>query len=301
MSHFNDGTLADLTNHINMSQVLGGYFGDPHVAEAFVETGIKPLFSSLPAIVKMADVGGGQGLLASIVRDVLTENGHQVEAFVIDSNPDFLEECNKKGLRGLQCDIRDSPVGDFDLVIMRAVLHYNSHADQIEILKSLQQTLAPSGKLVAQILTGSPMNCNLKLDLISQKTLGEDIHAGYYNCHTFDELRQMLNSIGFASVQLMGAAPDLKWTLEQQWTRFNGLINDEPRGGEGPFAQTIKTKLFEQFREDSLQIITTYIEQYGEDEINVDFTDAKTPVIHNNYQIYCCVNQDVSSTLQTSH
>ena len=133
------------------------------------------------------------------------------------------------------------PVDSFDLVIMRAVLHYNSHADQIEILKSLQQTLAPSGKLVAQILTGSPMNCSLKLDLISQKTLGDDIHTGYYNCHTFDELRQMLNSIGFASVQLMGSAPDLKWTLEQQWTRFNGLINDEPRGGDGPFAQTTKT------------------------------------------------------------
>jgi len=291
MSRLNDGTLADLANHVNISQVLGGYFGDFQVAQSFVEVGIKPLLGSLPSNVKMVDVGGGDGLLASMVRDFLTDNGHHVEAFVIDSNPDFVSECAKRGLRGLECDIRDDPLKNFDLIIMRAVLHYNSHADQIEILKSLRKTLAPSGKLVAQILTGSAVNCKLKVDLISQKALGCDIHRGYYNCHSLDELTKMLSSIGFASVNLLGAAPDLKWTLEQQWVRFNGDINEEPRGGSGPFAHIPKTTLFELFRVGSLRIISDFIEKYGSEQVKVDSADSGNPIIRNDYQIFCCENK----------
>jgi hypothetical protein len=151
--------------------------------------------------------------------------------------------------------------------------------------------LAPSGKLVAQILTGSAINCNLKVDLISQKTLGDDIHRGYYNCHSFDELAKMLSSIGFASVNLLGAAPDLKWTLEQQWMRFNGEINEEPRGGSSPFAYIPKTTLFELFRVGSLRIISDFIEKYGSEQVKVDFADSGNPIIKNDYQIFCCENK----------
>ena len=94
----NKGTQKDLKYQVNMSQVLGGYFGDVRIAQSFVEIGIVPIQNQLPQKIRMADFGGGQGLLLSTVRDYLVSQGFEVEAYVVDSNPEFIKECEKKNL-----------------------------------------------------------------------------------------------------------------------------------------------------------------------------------------------------------
>jgi hypothetical protein len=95
----NKGTQKDLKYQVDMSQVLGGYFGDVTIAQSFIEIGIIPILHQLPQKISMADFGGGQGGLLAIVRDYLVAQGFNVEAYVVDSNPEFLEACEKKNLK----------------------------------------------------------------------------------------------------------------------------------------------------------------------------------------------------------
>jgi hypothetical protein len=272
-----------------MSQVLGGYFGDLNIARIFIEVGIRPILGDLPKKIRVADVGGGQGLLVTTVRDYLVDEGFEVEAYVVDSNPDFIKECERKNLKVSLADIRDCPLKDIELVIMRAVLHYNSVAHQYEILQAIKKLLSPSGKLVAQLLTGSTINCNLRKEIISLSSLGEGILNGYYNSQDFEDLSLMLNAIGFHSVSFMGPAPHLRWTLEQQWMRLNGpitspFVTEEVKNNPAQFER------FQLFKREVKAIINRYVDEFGIDSLNVDFANKENPVIQNDYQIFCCSN-----------
>jgi predicted RNA methylase len=168
----NKGTQKDLKYQVNMTQVLGGYFGDVRIAQSFIEIGIVPIEDQLHQKIRIADFGGGQGLLLATVRDYLVAQGFEVEAYVVDSNPEFIKECKKKNLKVVFSDIRDCPLEGLDLVIMRAVLHYNAVNNQVKILNPVKNSLGASGKLVAQILTGSAINCQLRKDIISLPARG---------------------------------------------------------------------------------------------------------------------------------
>jgi SAM-dependent methyltransferase len=284
----NKGTKKDLQNNVNMSQVLGGYFGDTKIAESFIEIGILPIQHELPKKIRIADFGGGEGLLLAIVRDYLIAQGFTVEAIVVDSNPEFIKECEKKNLQVELSDLRDCQLEGLDLVIMRAVLHYNALHNQVKILNAVKKSLAPSGKLVAQILTGSEINCQLRKEIISLTSLGEDIYNGYYISQHFEDLEDLLQDIGFDTVKKMGAAPCLRWSLENQWIRFNGpLINPKSSSPE-IYQDNLMMKKFYLFKEQVNTIIEDYTEIYGRDQLNIDFTDNLNPIIQNDYLIYCC-------------
>jgi SAM-dependent methyltransferase len=284
----NKGTKKDLQNNVNMSQVLGGYFGDTKIAESFIEIGILPIQHELPKKIRIADFGGGEGLLLAIVRDYLIAQGFTVEAIVVDSNPEFIKECEKKNLQVELSDLRDCQLEGLDLVIMRAVLHYNALHNQVKILNAVKKSLAPSGKLVAQILTGSEINCQLRKEIISLTSLGEDIYNGYYISQHFEDLEDLLQDIGFDTVKKMGAAPCLRWSLENQWIRFNGpLINPKSSSPE-IYQDNLMMKKFYLFKEQVNTIIEDYTERYGRDQLNIDFTDNLNPIIQNDYLIYCC-------------
>jgi SAM-dependent methyltransferase len=286
----NKGTQKDLKNKVNMDQVLGGYFGDVGIAQSFIEIGIAPIQHQLAKKIRIADFGGGQGLLLSIVRDYLVAQGFMVEAYVVDSNPEFIKECEKKNLQVVLSDIRDCPLEGLDLIIMRAVLHYNAVHNQIKILNGIKKSLAPSGKLVAQILTGSEINCSLRKEIISLPSLGEEIFNGYYICQHFEQLEQTLGNIGFATVEKMGAAPSLRWSLENQWVRFNGPLVDSKSGLYEQPEDKLKMEKFMLFKEQVNLIIQNYSERYGRDQLNIDFKDNLNPIIQNDYQIYCLTN-----------
>jgi SAM-dependent methyltransferase len=284
----NKGTTKDLQNNVKMSQVLGGYFGDTKIAESFIEIGILPIQHELPKKIRIADFGGGEGLLLAIVRDYLIAQGFTVEAIVVDSNPEFIKECEKKNLQVELSDLRDCQLEGLDLVIMRAVLHYNALHNQVKILNAVKKSLAPSGKLVAQILTGSEINCQLRKEIISLTSLGEEIYNGYYISQHFEDLEHMLQDIGFDTVKKMGAAPCLRWSLENQWIRFNDpLINPKSSSPE-IYQDNLMMKKFYLFKEQVNTIIEDYTERYGRDQLNIDFTDNLNPIIQNDYLIYCC-------------
>jgi SAM-dependent methyltransferase len=284
----NKGTTKDLQNNVKMSQVLGGYFGDASIAKSFIEIGILPIQHELPQKIRIADFGGGEGLLLAIVRDYLIAQGFTVEAIVVDSNPEFIKECEKKNLQVELSDLRDCQLEGLDLVIMRAVLHYNALHNQVKILNAVKKSLAPSGKLVAQILTGSEINCRLRKEIISLTSLGEEIYNGYYISQHFEDLDYMLQNIGFDTVKKMGAAPCLRWSLENQWIRFNGpLINPKSSSPE-IYQDNLMMKKFYLFKEQVNTIIEDYTERYGRDQLNIDFTDNLNPIIQNDYLIYCC-------------
>jgi hypothetical protein len=284
----NKGTQKDLKNQVNMSQVLGGYFGDISIAQSFIEIGIVPIQNQLPKKIRMADFGGGQGLLLATVRDYLVAQGFTVEAYVVDSNPEFIKECEKKNLQVVSSDIRDCPLEGLDLIIMRAVLHYNAVHNQVKILNAIKNSLASSGKLVAQILTGSEINCQLRKDIISLPALGEEIFNGYYISQNFEQLEQMLQNIGFKTVKKMGAAPCLRWSLEDQWIRFNNTMSDTKPGLSEQPEDKLKLEKFLLFKDQVNLIIQDYSERYGRDQLNIDFTDIENPIIQNDYQIYYC-------------
>lgn len=284
----NKGTQKDLKYQVDMSQVLGGYFGDVTNAQSFIEIGIIPILHQLPQKISIADFGGGQGFLLAIVRDYLVAQGFNVEAYVIDSNPEFLEACEKKNLKVVFSDIRDCTLEGLDLVIMRAVLHYNAVHNQVKILNAIKKSLGSSGKLVAQILTGSEINCQLRKEIIALPSLGEEISNGYYISQHFELLEQTLQNIWFYTVEKMGAAPCLRWSLENQWIRFNGPLEDSISGLSEQSADRLKMEKLQLFKDDANAIIQDYSERYGRDQLNIDFTDNLNPIIQNDYQIYCC-------------
>jgi hypothetical protein len=266
---------------------MGGYFGSEAVAEAFIQIGVRPLLPRFGTRVRMADFGGGQGFLAARVRDFLTAQGFQVQAVVVDANPDFLRVAASAGLEAVQAELSQFQAEEpFDLVIMRAVLHYNPYPKMVGILRAVRNCLADDGVLLEQTLSGTVASCNLRREIVSLPSLGERIADGYYNFNPFVQVPELMSDAGFSRHELLGMAPDLVWTLGEQWQRFNRADLETLWDIGSVQLHAWRARQEAVFCQAAIALIESYESVFGLNQINVDMTDRANPQIHNAYPIY---------------
>jgi len=156
------GTNADVAAGVDISKVHGGYFADQKHVDEFVKIGIVPIIGNFQKLVRCADFGGGQGHLSKGVKDYLEHAGFKAEVLVADANEKYLNLANESGLDTRLCNLEDCNFSNLDLIIMRAVLHYNIPVNQRRILENIFKSLKPGGYLVHQNSSGNKENCELR-------------------------------------------------------------------------------------------------------------------------------------------
>jgi hypothetical protein len=217
------GTQADSAAKVDISKVHGGYFSDPENIERFIEVGIAPIVPELPREVKYVDFGGGQGDLALGVKRYLEANGRTVHAIVADANEEYLHIAETKGLEINPCNIEETTFSDLDLITMRAILHYNSPAQQKLIIKRAFNSLRAGGFLIHQNSSGTKANCELRSALVNIPELGR-AGAGDYCWVSEDEYTFLSKDVGFSNTSHVDYAKANSWGPEEQWDRFNSEI-----------------------------------------------------------------------------
>lgn len=215
------GTQADLAGKVDISEVHGRYFSSPITARAFVTIGINPVISQLPASIKYADLGGGDGYLTKYVTDFMISQGKVVTSTVVDANKEFLAKAQTRRLNILLSNLEECELSSLDLITMRAVNHYNPVDIQFKILQKAYQNMDGSGYLVSQISTGNDANCKLRSAICNLHSLGRAARGKLYEWITIERYISMLKEIGFVDILLAGFAPPNAWTPEEQWERFN--------------------------------------------------------------------------------
>ncbi len=261
------GTLADKNARVDISKVHGGYFSDPVNLEAFVSLAIQPIESTLPKQLTLVDFGGGHGDLAEYVKNYLTQKGFVVQASVVDANDEYLKVVRTKGLDGTLSNLQDVNLKDVDLILMRAVLHYNPSSVQVEIINNVYTCLKKGGYFINQDSSGKKENCELRSALINLPEL--EMTGSGKRWSSEDENMSMLQNAGFTNTVLAGYAAPNSWTPEEQWERFNGFRQSEAaRLGDTQKVIELESKQ-KAFLERATEVIEEYIQKYGKDAIGV--------------------------------
>lgn len=279
------GSRADLKADVNIAKVHGGYFSNIEVAQSFVNLGIQSIEKELPKDIKMADYGCGQGFLTKIVAAWLKSQGHNIDAFVIDANPKFLQTAQKEGLQTYQCNLENCDFKNADLLIMRAVNHYNSPEKQLEILKSAFKSLKTGGFLISQISSGSRENCELRSVIVNLKSLGRAAEGENYHWTSVEEYSDFLKETGFKNISVAGYAPDCHWSPEEQWDRFHEKETKEAEA-ENKTRKineiNIRKKIF---LDEAYSLIRKYVKKFGEETLGIYYSENDIANIKYKYPI----------------
>jgi hypothetical protein len=218
------GTARDLREHTDLAGEVP-FFGSEAEAQRFVWIGLEGVRSSLPPLVNYADFGGGQGTLATVVRDYLEAAGHRVTATVVDGNHIFLEQARQAGLSTMLANIEQCNITGLDLATMRLVNHYNNEQQQKAMLEAVYGSLKKGAPFISHIETGHPIICELHKSIAELLSLTDDSDIGYF-WPTLDQYVDWLKAVGFESIQVAGNSPDIETSVEQAlsaaWRRFNG-------------------------------------------------------------------------------
>ncbi|OGC83001.1 MAG: hypothetical protein A2788_00520 [Candidatus Abawacabacteria bacterium RIFCSPHIGHO2_01_FULL_46_8] len=277
------GSQADLKARVNIAKVHGGYFSNLGAAQSFVNVGIKSIIKKLPRNIKLADYGGGQGFLTKIVADYLTSKKYKVTAFVVDANPEYLAVAKKDGLETHQCNLESCDFKDADLIIMRAVNHYNAIDKQLDILKNARQALKRGGFLVSQISSGSKDNCALRSKIVNLKSLGRAAAGESYHWTAMPEYSTLLKKAGFKNIAVAGYAPDCQWSPEEQWNRFHKKEAAAAKGDIKKIAAIDRRRKI--FIKEAYAIIDEFIGKYKNDELGIIFNKNGKAIIQYQYPI----------------
>jgi SAM-dependent methyltransferase len=216
------GTQRDIREQTDLARALP-FFGSVAAARKFVDVGIAPLLPVLPRRIAYVDFGGGQGVLARVVRDFIEARGYACHATVVDANPQYLAQAAAAGISTACANIEESDLRSIDLATMRLVMHYNARDQHAAILAAVTRSLAPDGILVTQIETGDPTICQLHTQIAN--LLSRESAPGYHWA-TLEEYCELLRGSGFcdvavaADVQVVDA--DVELALADAWQRFNG-------------------------------------------------------------------------------
>lgn len=214
------GVIADIQSKVKIGKVFKGYFSSPVNAKTFTQIGLPHIASILPAELKLADFGGGDGYLTCEVKNFLEKHNKIVEGIVIDGNPNFLEEAAKKGFITLEASLEETKLKNIDLIIMRAVLHYNSKAVQKKILRKVKSALTNEGIFIHQLSSGDYYNVQLRNKIAHLPSLKRINDTGDIHFTTVDEYLALCKSVNL-STKLIGYAPESSWTLEEMFDRFH--------------------------------------------------------------------------------
>jgi hypothetical protein len=215
-----EGVIADIQSGVIIGKIFGGYFNSLKNAKSFIKIGITPHTSLLSKDLKFADFGGGDGFLTKEVKTYLKKQKKTVDGIVLDGNPFSLEQAFKRGFVTIETALEDVNIKNFDLIIMRAVLHYNSLDIQRKILQRVKEALNSKGLFIHQLSSGDIYNVRLRNALAQLPALERTKKQGGIYFTTEEEYISLCKSIGL-STKLIGYAPGDSWTLEEMYERFH--------------------------------------------------------------------------------
>lgn len=227
------------------------YYSSQENAKRFIKIGIEPKLHLLPQEIKLADFGSGDGFLTEAVIRYLETQGRTVHATAIDGSEKELKVAQKRGLRTEQGNLEELNYSEvFDLVIMRAVLHYNSYDAQSRIIDKIMQALKPNGIFINQLSSGDLPNVKLRNSLNHLLSLGRTKNYEYPHIITEQEYKDLCISKNFPT-EFLDYAPPNYLTPESMFNRFKNK------------AITEKTKsryILEQskFKEQFLNVVSRY-------------------------------------------
>lgn len=254
------GTLRDWNEAVDLERDVP-FFASARDAEMFLRLALSTILTMLPLKVNYADFGGGQGLVASLMVDLLRSRGHEVDAVVVDANPNYLERAAARGLRVRERDLTSTGLRGLNLVSMRLVNHYNPLSVQTEILAEAQRALEPEGYFVAQIETGSAAGCGLRTEIANMPELAAARTKG---CRwvALEDFECMLALAGFVEVRLVGfslsSGEPLDVVLSDAWHRYHGNPGD---------SQTVERR--RRFLDAALNRVTAWHDAHGDDRLGV--------------------------------
>ena len=253
------GSQADVAAKVDVSTVHSGYFSKKENSDLFTEKGIRPILNNLPNSLKYVDFGGAHGHLASEVKYFLNQSGRSVNAMVIDGNERILSKARELGLSTLLGNLDEVQVCGLDLATMRAVLHYNSHEMQKQIMINIFNSLRTGGLLIHQYSSGNEENCRLRSAINNLPSL-ERGGNGDYRWITTAECSQLTASVGFKNCFITSSNPN-SWTVSEQWERFHksSNLNADDLGK--------KRKIF---FADASTLIEDFISSYGAVHLGVE-------------------------------
>jgi len=261
------GTSADMAAGVKIGQVYGGYFSNENNAEIFCKIGIEPIIKNLPKKLTLVDFGGGEGFLAKHVREYLISKTYQVDASVLDANDQYLEIAKSFGLSTICSSIQDSNLKDVNLIIARAVIHYNPAEKQQIIFNKIFESLTKSGYFVHQLTSGSEENCKLRSDIVNIKSLCRAAGDFKYKWISEKECFRMLKKAGFKENLVAGYAPSNAWGPQEQWERFNKKRTDEAKASDNKLLLKKIEKEKNIYLNEANNLIIKYIAKYGDKDI----------------------------------
>jgi hypothetical protein len=218
-----NSVLKDLSRNIDLEKEHP-FFESVRDAELFFAAGVEPYLHLMQKKISFADFGGGQGLLASAICNLLEDRDHLVSPIVVDANQVFLNSAKMKGLRTVLENIEDVRLPLQDIILMRLVNHYNSRNKQMEILKNVYDNLRPEGMFVMQLETGGIHSCKLRNEV--SELLGNYCPNTSNYWVSKDEVLCMLEKIGLAPLPSAREEPvfyiDVATLLRNAWDRSLG-------------------------------------------------------------------------------
>jgi len=289
----NNDVGADYSSGVKIEKVFGGYFSDQKNIDDFIRIGIKPILEKLKNKNKItvADFGGGAGNLAEGVKSFLKQHFETADMVVIDANPDYLNKAQEKNLDTIEANLLEYyDIEKYDLIIQRAVLHYNEDTQkQKKLLENIKKSLKQDGFFISQLSTGSKENCNMRNEIVNQVGL---LPAGGRRTHLWvspEEYTDLLSQVGFQNNKIAGFAKSGSWTITEMWNRFNKNIESEVFSKNDMDEISRYNERKKAFFSNSVKIINKYLDASDKETLMIE-QKGKDFTISYQYPIFVSSN-----------
>lgn len=132
-----------------LEQLYSGFFGSMENCEEFAKV-IPEEFYNRENIV-IVDAGSKKGTLGNFMREKFKEHNKDAKLILIDTDAEAMAKSPVEAEK-IEGDLLENPLPKetADLIILRSVLQYMKHEDQVKLLEGLRNNLKPGGILVSQ-------------------------------------------------------------------------------------------------------------------------------------------------------
>ncbi len=101
-------------------------------------------YKSLDDVVEIADVGGGNGILAKVILDELGEEYPHLTIDLLDIDDSKFPDGEKR-IRYIVHDAREPLEKQYDALVARSMLHYNTPSEQKRIIEEMAKSTRLNG------------------------------------------------------------------------------------------------------------------------------------------------------------
>lgn len=194
---------------------------------------------------------------------------------VVDANPDYLNKAQQKNLDTIEANLLEYyDIEKYDLIIQRAVLHYNEDTEkQKKLLENIKKSLKEDGFFISQLSTGSKENCNMRNEIVNQAGL---LPTGGRRTHLWissEEYTDLLSQVGFENNKIAGFAKSGSWTVAKMWNRFNNNIEKEVFYKNDVDEVAGYNKRKNSFFSNSIKIINKYLDTSDKETLMIEQKD----------------------------